>query len=396
MKKMFAKKSKYPIGLDISDLSLKFIQLGKRKDNIVVQAFSKVSLEKGWIENGEIKDKKKVLKAIQTLINNPKFGKASSDKVVCCLPESNTFIKLIKIEGEEENLEEAIITELNKHIPMSIDEVYYDYQIIKDSEEEKLILFGASPKNLVDQYIDLLLEAKLSVVAMEIESTAISRSLLLEENPHFKGKTNKNYVVVDIGANRSSVFVYSQNTILFNVSIPIAGQDISNKISKDSKIEGTQADLAKIVCGLDEKKCKGIIKDNLSLMIEKLVIKIEGVIKYYDSHFEDYGELDEILICGGGANIQDIDKVIKEKTSIETRIANAFTNLNRPTQVSINLSKPKEIFVKNFTETYKLNIGSIQTGISKKGSKKFLSIKQDSSITYVTAIGLALRNIFIE
>ena len=199
-----------------------------------------------------------------------------------------------------------------------------------------------------------------------------------------------------MGANRSSVFVYSQKTILFNVSIPISGEDISNKISKDCKMEGEQADLAKIVCGLDGKKCKGIIKNNISVMIDQLVTKIEGVIKYYRSHFSEYGDLDEILICGGGANIQNIDKIIEEKTSIETRIGNAFTNLNRPTQVSINLSKPKEIFVKNFIETYRLNIASVQEKSSKTGAKKSLSIKQDSSISYVTAIGLALRDIFIE
>ena len=393
---MLDKKSNYPIGLDISDLSLKFVQLNKRKDNITIQAFSKISLEKGWIEDGEIKNEKKVLSAIKVLLNNPKFGKISSNQVVVCLPESVTFIKLIKIEGEVADFEEAVICELNKHIPMSIDEVYYDYQIVKDSEEEKLVIFGACPKKVVDQYINLLKEAKLSIMAMEIESMAISRSLLVEENPYFKSKKNKNYIILDIGANRSSVFVYSRNTILFDVSIPISGQDISDKIAKDSKIENDKADLAKIVCGLDGKRCKGVIKNNLSMMTEELVSKVEGVIKYYHNHFSEYGELDEILLCGGGANIQDIDKIMQEKTLINTRLGNAFTNLDKPTQVSINLSKPREIFVRNFIEIHRLDLSSIQKRVSKKKDKKFLSVKQDSSITYVTAIGLALRNIFLD
>lgn len=396
MKNIINQKSNYPIGLDISDLSLKFVQLNKKKNFIEIQSFSKISLEKGWIEGGEIKNKKKVLSSLKTLIDNPKFGKVSSNQVVSCLPESATFIKLIKIEGEVDNLEDAIIFELNKHIPMSIDDVYYDYQIVKNTKNEKLVIFGACPKKIVDQYIDLLIEAKLSVMAMEIESTAISRCLLLEENPYFESERNKNYVIIDIGANRSSVFVYSQNIILFDVSIPISGQDISNKISKDSKIDNDKADLAKIVCGLDAKKCKGIIKNNLSKMTEKLVSKVEGVIDYYSRHFSEYGELDEILLCGGGANIENIDKVIQNKTSIATRLGNPFTNLHQPTQISINLSKPQEIFIKNFIETYKLNLSSIQEGEHKKGNNKFLSVKQDSSITYVTAIGLALRNIFLD
>lgn len=394
MKKIFYKKSSYPLGLDISDLSLKFVQLNKIKENIDIQAFSKISLNKGWIQNGEIKNKEKVLISLKALINNPKFGKSSSKQVVSCLPEATTFIKLINIEGEVNDLEEAIIFELNKHIPMSIEDVYYDYQIVKDKQGEKLLLFGACPKNIVDQYISLLQEAGLSVVAMEIESTAISRSLLSEENPNFKERKKKNYVIIDIGANRSSVFVYSGNTILFDVSIPISGQDISDKISKDSKLGDDKADLAKIVCGLDGKKCKGIVKNNLSRMIDKLISKLERVIDYYNSHFLEYGKLDEIILCGGGANIKDIDKKIQKKTSINTRLGNVFTNLHKPNEVSINLSKPNEIFIKNFVEIHKLNIASLPG--SSSGSKKVLSVKQDSSLTYSTAIGLALRNIFLD
>jgi len=396
MTAIFKKKSNYPIGLDISDLSLKFVQLHKTKDSIDVQSFSKISLSKGWIENGEIKNKKKVLTHIKKLIDNPKFGKVSSNRVVSCLPEATTFIKLIKIEGDPEDLEEAIIFELNKHIPMSIEDVYYDYQIIKKNSEEKLVIFGAAPKKIVDDYVQLLKEAGLSIQAMEIESTAIARSILLEENPYFLDKKDKNYIIIDMGANRSSVFVYSRGTILFDVSIPISGQRISERISEKSQIDIKKVDLVKIVCGLDNKKCKGIVENNLSLMIDKLISKLEGVIKYYDSHFSEYGALDKILICGGGANIESIDKKIEAKVNIKTEIANPFINLNKPSQVSINLSKPREIFVKNFTEVYKLDANLVENLSFSQKKRKILTVKQDSSITYVTSIGLALRNIFMD
>lgn len=400
---MFSKISNYPIGLDISDLSLKFVQLNKIKDVITIQSFSKISLQKDCIESGEIKDKAKVLKAIKTLMNKPKFGKVTSNQVIACLPEPKTFIKLIEVEGDPDDLEDAVISELKKHIPLSIDEIYYDYQVIESSEDEKLVIFGASPKNLVDQYLDLLTEAKLSVLALEIESTAISRSLLLEESPDYSSHKSRNYVIVDIGANRSSVFVYSKNTVLFNVSIPISGRDISDKIAETLKIKSEKADIAKIVCGLDKKKCGGVINNNLSYMIEKLVDRIEDVIQFYYNHFSEYGKLNKILLCGGVANIKNIDKTIEKKTSIKTKVGNAFTNLTKPNGVSVNLSKPSEVFVKNFIETYKLNIDSIQNKGKKTGHlsvnkvcKKSLSIKQDSSITYVTAIGLGLRGIFMD
>jgi Tfp pilus assembly PilM family ATPase len=54
---LLTNNSTYPSGLDISDLSIKLVQLDKVRDKIKIQALSKLSLSKGIIENGEIKSR---------------------------------------------------------------------------------------------------------------------------------------------------------------------------------------------------------------------------------------------------------------------------------------------------------------------------------------------------
>ena len=258
MSSNFFNNSTYPIGLDISDLSIKLVQLKKNKGKIKIQALGKISINEGIINNGEIINNDKAVEVIKKLINNLKFGKVTSDEAVVSLPETKTFIKLIKINKTANQISEIINHEIEKNIPMSIDEIYYDWQVIEEHQDHQLILISAAPRNMVDQYMSLLKDAGLSVVAMETEPISLCRSLLNEELPDFEGK--KNYGIIDIGARRTSMTIYSKNTIAFTMSVPISGEKITNTIMNALEIKKSYAEKAKIFCGLDKGKAQGIVK----------------------------------------------------------------------------------------------------------------------------------------
>jgi len=376
------KKSKYPIGLDISDYSLKLIQLNKkRRDSIDIQAISKVSLEKGIINDGEIVNKIKTIEAIKKLLDKPLKGKISSHDVVACLPETKTYLILIEIEKSPNELKKIIEAEIEKHIPIPVDEMYYDWQVIESTRNVDKVLIGACPKNIVKQYIEVLKEAKLSVVGLEIEAVAISRSLLKEESPkNKKGQVRDNHLIIDIGKKRTSMFVYSKNTPLLTLSLPLSGELITSQIAHSLEIDEEQAEKAKIICGLDKTKAKGIIRNILSDTIDNIIEKIDESIDYFNHHFPGKGEIKQIQICGGGSSIKNIDIYIEEATSIKTTKGDSLINFNNKTLIADNF----------FLETYKIKSDFTNT---EKDSKS-MTINQDSRLSYATAIGLALRNIF--
>jgi len=316
---------------------------------------------------------------MKELLDNPKFGKISSKEVVVCLPEPKTFIKLIKISRDKKLDEENIAHEIKKYIPISTDEAYYDWQIISKNEEEKTVLVGVSPKIFVDQYIEAIENAKLSLIATEIESISIARCLLKEESNKNNMENSQNYGVIDIGANRSSMFVYAKNTILFNISIPISGEKITDKISKELNITRKKAELAKIICGVDKSRCEGMVAEQISGSIKNMMLRVNDVLDFHSANFSEYGGIDNLLICGGGANINGLEKELEKSTGIKSCIANPFNNIDTISAVAL-----KKMF-----DEYKLSI-------DKKSKDKAFSILQNDSLTYCTAIGLALREIFNE
>ena len=167
---MIKSRQKNPIGLDISDLSLKLVRLGEQKNNIKIEALDKIELPTGIIDGGIINDKEAVISAVTKLLTKNKLLSGGKLEVAACLPETKTFIKLIEIEKTPNNISDMINVEMEKHVPISIEELYYDWQTIDTTNDGQLVLVGAPPKNVLNQYIDLLKGANLSISALEIES----------------------------------------------------------------------------------------------------------------------------------------------------------------------------------------------------------------------------------
>lgn len=372
---IFGKKSKFPIGLDISDLSLKLIQLKQKRGKIKIQALGRQVLPKGVIENGEIINEEEVLKAINKMISKPKYGSVSSDEVIACLPETRTFIKTIRIEENPNKISDIVEHEIEKHVPFSIDEMYYDWQTVKKTDSYSLVLIGAAPKKIVDQYTQLFNNAKLSIRALEIEPISICRSLLPEESTKFDRKISKNYAILDIGAKRTSIIIYAHHTIITSISLPISGEETTEKIAKTLEISHDQAEKAKVICGLDKQKAQGVICEILSEKIENLITRLKETINFFYANYGDLGPIDEIMLCGGGSNIKNLEQVIFESTKIKTIHGDLF----------INLSEIEEKFSGILEEKHYI-----------KDKNKTAVYTQTSIFAYATTVGLALRGIFLK
>jgi type IV pilus assembly protein PilM len=378
-----------PIGLDISDLSIKLVQLKKTGKKIKIQALGKTDLPPGLLQNGEIINQKELVKAIRKLIAHPDFGKVNSKETAICLPEGKTFLKIVEIDKQIQDKNKAIKNEMEKNVPLPIDDLFFDWQIIGDSEHSHLILIGAAPKKLVNDHLELLKESRLMPSVVETEPVSVCRCLLESENPNFRGTEQKNSAIVDIGATDASLTFYSKNTILFSVSLPISGEEITKKIAAALGIDHEQAEKVKILYGLvnnaQETAAKKIIDD----LADELKNKCTEALVFFNHHFSAWGPIEKIILCGGGANIKDLDKSIQKATGVNTVKGDVFINFQDDKKKSFN----------QFSRTFGLNTDFLEEEQNKKSKtkqSKTVKISHDVSLCYVTAIGLALRGILID
>ncbi|MFH1112121.1 MAG: type IV pilus assembly protein PilM [Patescibacteria group bacterium] len=329
------------IGLDISERSLKAIQFSKSWLNTIkLKAISDIAIEKGIIIDGEIIKQDDFVKLVNQLLDHPKIGRFSTRYVVACLPESKTFIKMIDIPPMlPEEMPQAIKWEAEHHIPLAIDETYWDWQLIdiKQQSNRLPILLGVAPKNIINSYTESLNKIKLITLALEIEAVPIVRSLIPKNAP----LSSDALMIIDFGASHTSLCVYDKNTIQFTVSIQIAGHQMTEIIAKKLNFSEVEAEKAKIICGLDPKKCEGAMQEILYKVIDDLIKRIKETFIFYSEHFPNGNPIKEITLCGGGSNFKFIDEYLANVIKIKVTRGNPWCNLNSvrpPCQPSILLS----------------------------------------------------------
>src|SRR5665647_2099554 len=102
-----------PFGLDLSDLSIKVMQLEKEGEVDRIRSFGSLDIPAGNIEDGKIINKDKVAALIKETIKKAGPKKINTKQVICSLPESKAFLRSINIpKMEKEEAKEAIKWEM--------------------------------------------------------------------------------------------------------------------------------------------------------------------------------------------------------------------------------------------------------------------------------------------
>ena len=362
-------------GLDISDLSLKIIKLKKKGKFLSLAAFGEEEIKPGIIKEGEIKDEEALVKILKEALTKVKGEKLKTKYVIASLPEEKAFLQVIQMpKMSEEDLKSAVIYEAENYIPLPIEEVYLDSQIVPlvyDHLDHFDILIAALPKKTVDPYLSCLKKAGLSPLAFEIESQAIARALIKDEVSPFP------ILLIDLGQTRTSFIIFSGHSLRFTSSIPVSARSFTEIISKVLKVNLAEAEKLKIKYGLEEKielkikdkktevkKERGEVFEALVPVLVDLIQQIKRYLEYYRTHAShehlppDGKGVAKILLCGGGANLKGLPELLSLELKIPTELGDPWINIPE--------------------------------------GKKMEKLPFEKSLGYATAIGLALRGLKLK
>jgi type IV pilus assembly protein PilM len=261
------------------------------------------------------------------------------------LPDTETFVKLIEVPQQDKRtgVGDAVFNELVHHIPYEIDEVYIDWQIVGVGKNRGslLALVGACPKEVVDQYIAFFHASDFVVQSLEIEAIPILRSIF-KIGDNKESAVNRHTIVIDLGCCRSSIIFWKdennsavqRNTIEFSVSVPLSGVMINKAIAEALDFTNDQAEALKKKCGLsDDATCQGVVKTLLHPHFQELASRVRQAIDFHNTHFGD-GESDKILLCGGVANLRNLDIYMQEIFDIPVFLADPLINIKNKQMIS--------------------------------------------------------------
>ena len=332
----FFSKSLYEIepdafGLDISDESFKFVQLKRGKNETRLSCFSFGDFPSEVMINGEVKDEDAIVKNLQSAFLNPKFGKLTSRYTVCSMPEEHSFIRVIQLPKMSiKETKEAVKWEVEQNVPMDINDVYYDWQAAQVEDKNinhQDILISATPKKIADSYMSILKKCGLLVKALEVESVAVSRSLVPDL------KTDGPVLLVDLGATRTSFIIFSGSAIQFTSSLPVAGNKMIEAIMGMLKTDRIEAKRLFYDVGLDKQADGGRAAAALYPMVSDLAGQIKEYISFYESHaahehaLKSGTSVKKILLCGGASNLTGLTIYLASILKIPVEAGNPWVNI---------------------------------------------------------------------
>ena len=169
-------------GLDISDHSFKLVKLQSKKGFSDIEYFADLDIPDGIIEKGEIKDKEAMKKKLLELFGQVNNLPLRQKYCMVSLPEEKSFSQIIQMPKLSlEELDSALRYQIQSYIPLPLEKVYFDWHIIEplvDHLDHYDILVVAYPKEIVDEYLEVLTEMGLIPLAFENESFSIARAVI--------------------------------------------------------------------------------------------------------------------------------------------------------------------------------------------------------------------------
>ncbi len=368
-------------GLDIGDRSIKAAHVRRCGSDFELKKYGLIDIPEGIIDKGSILKHNQASFYIKKLLNSTVPDKIREPYVNACLPETQTFIKLINISlDKKDDLASRVREELATHIPVEIDKSYIDWHVVKKDEKNGYlnVIAGAVPKQTADEYNNLLSKTSLIPVSLRIEAESISNALLPQEISHYSGPA----AIIDIGATRSGFILIDKGYLQFSVSLDTAGNDITNKIKQSAGFTPEEAEKAKRTCGLEESRCEPQVTNILKNEMQNLALSIKQNIEFYYEHFIEPNQIKTVILCGGGAYQPGLEK------ELETNLPGVEVLLGRPI---ISFVSRKNTFYKKMRGK---DIKSIYKCLEKyKDFHIPKSFTQKHELSYATAIGLALTNV---
>lgn len=314
-----------PFGLDLSDLSVKVVQLGLSGKHCNVSKYASYSVASGNIVDGEIKNPEGVRESISRCFQESRI---STRKVFCSLPEGKSFLRVIEVPIlRQEQLEEAIRWQVEEHIPMGLDQLYYDWTPLQKSfskDPKKMnILMVAVARGVVDSFLGVLESAGLETIGMGTESVAQVQSLLAEDMDSIE-----TVLVVDFGDRRTTFTFAVGGTPCFTSSISLSSQMMTDAIAKTLHISQEEAEKIKYEQGIGSFVKKDPVFQAIESILENLIQHIQTSMDFFVSGLKFSHSIDRIILCGGGANTEGLPVYLGKRLGKTVQRGDPWARMN--------------------------------------------------------------------
>jgi type IV pilus assembly protein PilM len=345
-------------GLDIGHGSLKVMQVSEpagsssSKRHPQVTGYGFTTFDKAALEDGVVVQPEVIAKATLDLFKHSLIGDISTRRVAVAIPAYRTFtrsLRLPKLKPKE--IRAAVELEAEQYISTPLEDLYLDYEVIRQTEDSTELFAVAVPHTIVDSYLELAQILGLETVLIEPTLSSSARLFSLDD------QSDLATFIIDFGSQSSDISIFDKN-MLITGTVQGGGENFTDSIKSKLGVTLQEAGLIKTRYGLGASKKQVEIKQSLEPTLLLIVKEIRRMMRYYEEQYGTDRPIGQIITLGGGANMPGLSEYLTNIMRMAVRRTDPWQYFNykglqppsdadKPmytTVAGLCLASPKEVF----------------------------------------------------
>jgi len=312
------RKSKTLLGLDITTSSVKLIELVENGRGYRVESYAAEPTPPNSINEKAIVDAEAVGEAVRRAVK--RSGTKSREAAVAISGDA-AITKIIQMPKNlsEAELEGQVELQADQFIPFPMEEVSFDFEVIGESERDPDmldVLLVATRTENVEQRQAAVEAAGLVARVVDVEAFAVENACQLLTHQMPDGGADKYIAIVDFGASTTTFSVLKDLKVIYTRDFAFGGQLLTEEIMRTYGLSMEDAGRAKKEGGLPSNYHSEVLDG----FIDDMSQQVSRSLQFFLASGSGREQPDQILVCGGCANIPGVADVIGSRVGIPTQI----------------------------------------------------------------------------
>ncbi len=322
------------VGIDIGSHCIKAVLLQKTDAGLRLEALAIEPMPKGAISERSIQD----IEAIGNVITKLKKKLPKSVQSAAVAVSGQTVITKVifmDVSLTDAELESQIAIEADSLIPYPLDEVNIDFEklSINEADPSKVnVLLSAARTESVEARVSALETANLKAKVVDVESYALSRAMDIYYQQLPSDAFNKCVAVVDIGAVLMLVSVVQAGETIYTRDQVFGGDQYTNSIVSYYNKSFDEAEIGKTTGDLPPNYTFEVLAPFQTSLLQQVRRAVQMFLTTSGKDQVDY-----IVLTGGTAMIDGLDRLLIEELGIHTVVAEPFANIEIAPKIDRNV-----------------------------------------------------------
>lgn len=333
------------IGIDLRDNTLRIVHLGRTLRDIVLVDY----LIKKYppLQTGSAQGSEDGLEQIALDLRNFIRDKGiKPDQIVMGLPKEKVILKEMALpKVEERELQEMLRYELEKHIPFPIEEISFDYHILRKDEQLQHLLIGMVTSGNLQKCLRLLEPGQMPPAIVDITTIAEMNWLIGQNNLSETGLA----AVIDIGDETIELGILQGKEIKLARSLKRRANRVFDAFINEHPVISEASSQESILHvsnhppGEDQGELSspdgGIKRGNT--LSQDIIRELSLAMNTLSPDLDEERTISHLILTGLDAYDSFLSDSLTEATGIETRLINPFKTITTdqvPGKVSSSLA----------------------------------------------------------